>query len=317
MRYSVVFMGSPEYALPTLERLCDDERIDLRAVVTQADKEQGRGRRMKACAVKAAALERGLQVYSPVKLNTAEMREALSDLAPDFFVTIAYGKILRPSFLAIPKIAPLNLHASLLPKYRGAAPIAWSIINGEHETGVCLMRMDAGMDTGPVYARRSLPIADNDTAQSMHDKLSVLSAQILVDHIAEIAEGKLEAEPQRGEPSVAPMLTKQMGAIHFLQDAKQISCTIRGLSPWPSAFVRFGGKRLTLSEVYSEDYVHNAAAGSFLGYDKEQRAIRIACQNGVLGVRALKPEGKAWMDANSFVNGYRLQESAVFEKYDE
>lgn len=313
--YSIVFMGTPSYAVLTLKAICEDPRFEVRGVVTQSDKELGRGLKLEASPVKVFAQEHGLTVFSPHKLNTPEMLEALRNLSPDFFLTIAYGKILRPAFLQIPRLAPLNLHASLLPKHRGAAPIAWSIIHQEQQTGVSLMQMDAGMDTGPVYAQKILPIADDDTALSLHDKLSVLSADILLEHIDAIATGTLLAQPQVGSPSLAPTLNKQMGAIHFEQSSQSLSCLIRGLTPWPSAYVRFRNKRITLGAVLSIERNHDHVPGTFLGL--EDNALLIACAQGILGVRSLKVEGKALMEAKSFINGYRLQTGDRFENFND
>ncbi len=301
----VVFMGSPEFAVPTLEALIADPRIEVCAVVTQPDKEAGRGKKLTPPAVKVCAEAHNIKVFQPVKLKTEEMYQALTEIAPDFFVTIAYGKILRQSFLDIPKIAPLNLHASLLPRLRGAAPIQWAVMRGEKQSGVCLMRMDAGMDTGPVYAREAIDLAPDETSQTLHDKLSQISAQILMKHIFDIAEGKLEAEPQSGEPTVAPILEKSLGAIHFDRDAAELDDLCRGLYPWPSAFVTLDGKRVSLLMTSHDDETVQAAPGTCLGFDANKKAIRIACQKGTLYVTMLHPEGKKPMDAASFFNGYR------------
>ncbi len=301
----VVFMGSPDFAVPTLEALIADPRIEVCAVVTQPDKAAGRGKKLTPPAVKVCAEAHNIKVFQPAKLKTEEMYQALSEIAPDFFVTIAYGKILRQSFLDIPKIAPLNLHASLLPRLRGAAPIQWAVMRGEKESGVCLMKMDAGMDTGPVYARRSIALDPDETSQTLHDKLSKISAEILMEHIFEIAEGHLEPKPQEGESTVAPILEKSLGAIDFDCDAADLDQRCRGLNPWPSAFVMLDDKRVSLLMTSHDDETLNAQPGTIVSFDNQKRALRVACKSGSLFVFQLLPEGKKTMDAQSFFNGYR------------
>ncbi len=301
----IVFMGSPAFAVPTLEALIQHPEIEVCAVVTQPDKPAGRGKQMTPPAVKTCALEHNIPCYQPEKLKTQEMYDILTGIAPDFFITIAYGKILRQSFLDIPRIAPLNLHASLLPKYRGAAPVQWAILNGEKQTGVCLMKMDAGMDTGPVYARRIVDIEPEETPTTLFDKLSVVSAQILMDHIFDIAAGKIEPTAQSGEPTMAPMLDKSMGLIDFEQDAHALACRIRGLSGWPNAYTFYEGKRLVIHEAFAMDGSSSFAPGYIMDLDPQTKSLKIACKSGILAIRSLQIEGKKRMDAESFFNGYR------------
>ena len=300
----IVFMGSPEFAVPTLEALVAHPDCEVCAVVTQPDKPAGRGKQLTPPAVKVCAQAHGIPVYQPEKLKTQEMYDILTGIAPDFFVTIAYGKILRQAFLDIPKIAPLNLHASLLPKYRGAAPVQWAILNGETETGVCLMRMDAGMDTGPVYARETVAIDPKETPTTLFDKLSKVSAQILMQHLFEIASGKLEPVAQQGEPTMAPMLDKSMGLVDFNQDARALACRIRGLSGWPNAYTFYQGKRLVIHEADAIDDHCSAEPGTIVGLSND-KSLLVACKSGSLAIRSLQIEGKKRMDAESFFNGYK------------
>ncbi|MBQ9243806.1 MAG: methionyl-tRNA formyltransferase [Proteobacteria bacterium] len=301
----IVFMGSPEFSVPTLEALIAHPECEVCAVVTQPDKPAGRGRQIVAPPVKMCALAHGIPCYQPEKLKTQEMYDILSSIAPDFFVTIAYGKILRQSFLDIPKIAPINLHASLLPKYRGAAPVQWAIINGEAETGVCLMKMDAGMDTGPVYAREVTRIAVDETPETLFARLSRISADLLMKHIFEIADGSLAPVAQAGEPTVAPMLQKSLGAISFDTDAHTLDALCRGISTWPTAFTSLNGKRLAIHMTHAMDLDSSEKPGTVLGFDSDTRSILVACAKGTLAVHALQIEGKKKMDAESFFNGYR------------
>jgi methionyl-tRNA formyltransferase len=303
----IVFMGSPAFAVPTLEALISHPEIEVCAVVTQPDKPAGRGQQLQPPAVKVCAQAHGITCYQPEKLKTQEMYDALSAIKPDFFVTIAYGKILRQAFLDIPRIAPLNLHASLLPKYRGAAPVQWAIINGETETGVCLMKMDAGMDTGPVYATEKIDIAPDETPDTLFEKLSKVSADILMANIFDIASGKLQAVPQTGEPTTAPMLQKSLGAIRFDMDAQKLDALCRGIAPWPTAYTTFHGKRLSIHKTHAIDQQSDKAPGTILGLDSQTKSLMIACQTGILAIHELQLEGKKKMDAASFFNGYRPQ----------
>ena len=300
----VVFMGSPDFAVPTLEALVSDPRIEVCAVVTQPDKLAGRGKKLTPPPVKVCAEKHGIRCFQPEKLKTEEMYQALSEIAPDFFVTIAYGKILRQSFLDIPRIAPLNLHASLLPRLRGAAPIQWAVIREEAMSGVCLMRMDAGMDTGPVYARRAIELAPDETASTLHDKLSQISAEILMAHIFDIAEGRLDAVPQEGEPTTAPTLQKSLGAIRFDVPSHVLDAQCRGLYPWPVAYAMLDGKRVSILMTSHDEADVHEAPGTIVGFDQTRKALRVACASGFLYVSMLQPEGKKPMDASSFANGY-------------
>ena len=300
----IVFMGSPEFAVPTLKALIDCPDTEVCAVVTQPDKPAGRGRQLVAPPVKTCAIEHQIPCYQPEKLKTQEMYDILSAIAPDFFVTIAYGKILRQAFLDIPKIAPLNLHASLLPKYRGAAPVQWAILNGEKQTGVCLMKMDAGMDTGPVYTREIIDIAPDETPATLFDKLSVLSAKILMAHIFDIASGKLQPSPQQGDPSAAPPLDKSMGLLDFNMDAQTLVQRIRGLSGWPNAYTFYNGKRLVIHEASVSSQHTQSEPGHIVGLD-ENKNMLVACQNGMIAVHSLQLEGKKQATAESFFNGYK------------
>lgn len=311
----IVFMGSPAFAVPTLQALVDSPLCEVCAVVTQPDKPAGRGRQLLAPPVKDIALAHNIPCFQPQKLKTQEMYDALSEIAPDFFVTIAYGKILRQNFLDIPKIAPLNLHASLLPKLRGAAPVQWAIINREKETGVCLMKMDAGMDTGPVYAVRKTPIHENDTPETLFERLSKISAQILMDNIEAIAGGRLLPVAQAGEPTVAPMLEKSLSLIRFDQDAEKLDALCRGIAPWPTAYVFYRGKRLSFHMTHAILEDSGKAPGTILGTDPSTHSLCVACKSGILAVESLQLEGKKRMSGEDFFNGYRPKDVILESGY--
>ena len=300
----IVFMGSPDFAVPTLKALIEHPEIEVCAVVTQPDKPAGRGRQLIEPPVKICALENKIQCYQPEKLKTQEMFDILSAIHPDFFITIAYGKILRQAFLDIPRLAPLNLHASLLPKYRGAAPVQWAILNGEKQTGVCLMKMDAGMDTGPVYTREIIDIAEDETPVTLFEKLSHLSAKVLMDNIFDIANGKLQPTPQEGEPTAAPPLEKTMGLLDFNQDSRIIAQKIRGLSGWPNAYTFYKGKRLVIHKAAAMEATSELQPGTIIGLNPD-KSLAVACKSGTLAIHTLQLEGKKSSDAESFYNGYK------------
>jgi methionyl-tRNA formyltransferase len=238
-------MGSPSFAVPSLEALCDV--ADVRLVVTQPDKPAGRGRALAPPSVKVFAHAVGLPVAQPEKLRTPPFAESLRPLELDLVVVVAYGRILPPDLLAVPRHGCWNVHASLLPKYRGAAPIQWAILEGERETGVTLMQMEAGLDTGPMLARRAVAIADDDTSGTLHDKLAPVGAELLREGIARLARGALVAEPQDdARATLAPMLDKEAGRVDFAEPARRVRDRIRGVDPWPGAWTLLDGEPLKL-----------------------------------------------------------------------
>lgn len=231
----VVFMGTPDFAVPSLQALIDGG-YDVVGVVTQPDREKGRGKKVQAPPVKELALAQGLLVAQPERIRGKAFRGWLAERAPELVVVTAYGKILPQSVLDAPRYGCLNVHASLLPKYRGAAPIQWALIEGERETGVSIMRMDAGMDTGDVIAMRALAIEEGDTAGSLHDKLARLGAELLREILPGWLEGSRTAVPQDHEgATMAPMLTRAHGALDWSGSAQSINDRIRGVTPWPGA----------------------------------------------------------------------------------
>ncbi|MDX9723548.1 MAG: methionyl-tRNA formyltransferase [Myxococcota bacterium] len=307
MSLSVVFMGTPEIAVPSLEALLQ-HGFDVRAVVTRVDAPQGRGRQLAPPPVKVAALRHGLPIFQPEKLRTPEMREQLAALEPDFFVVMAYGKILAPSFLALPRLAPINLHASLLPRHRGAAPIQWAIIDGDAQTGISVMKMEAGLDTGPVYEQQALAIGEFETSASLHDRLATLAAQMLPGALRRIAEG-LQAQPQdEALATVARQLVKSDGAVDFDTGARALCKRICGLTPWPGAFCQFRGQRTKLLGVrwQADAAAAGLEAGQLAGL--EETALRVATCDGWLLVDELQVEGRKAQSAAVFAAGYQPRE---------
>ncbi|HZL19964.1 MAG TPA: methionyl-tRNA formyltransferase [Polyangia bacterium] len=246
-RPRAVFFGSPTFAVPSLRVAAAETR--LCAVVSQPDRPAGRGRASSAPAVKLAAQALGVPIFQPEKVRTPETLATLAAFEADIFIVVAYGRILPQTLLDLPRLGAFNVHASLLPKLRGAAPIQWAIINGEHETGVSIMRMEAGLDTGPVAARRGLPIADDDTAGTLSIKLAELGAQLLGETLPAIVGGALALTPQNeAAHTLAPLLSKTDGRLDFGQPARRVSAQARGVDPWPGATALLDGEVVRLFE---------------------------------------------------------------------
>jgi methionyl-tRNA formyltransferase len=312
-------MGTPDLAASVLRQVAAWPGGRIVAVYSQPDRPAGRGLELKAPPVKTLALEQGIPVFQPPHFKADADVDALRALLPDYLLVAAYGLILPQRVLDIPRCLALNVHPSLLPRHRGAAPIQRAVMNGDAETGVSIMAMDAGLDTGPVLLRRSVPIGPRDTAGSMGDTLAELGGRLLVEALAGLAAGRLTAVPQdeRGA-SRAAKLEKADGAVDFARPARVIDARIRGLTPWPGAFAfleRDGEKpvRVGLADGAPLPEAAKAVdgpaaretdgpAGETMGLIRGRLAVR--CADGVFGLSSLKPAGKAAMDAASFVNGY-------------
>jgi len=289
----IVFMGTPAFAVPCLERLIRDGH-EIKAVLCQPDKPQGRKMQLAAPPVKQAALAHGLSILQPEKLwGNQEILEILRGLAPELFIVVAYGKILRQEVLDIPAHGCVNVHASLLPKYRGAAPIQWAVLNGERETGVTTMRMDAGIDTGDMLLQEKCAIPEDMTAGELHDVLSELGAEILSDTINLLQQGKIISQKQDDALAThAPMLSKELSPLDFTRPAQVLCDQVRGLNPWPGAAMEFEGKSLK---------VHRARA-----VEEGGSPLRIPCGDGRhLELLTVQAEGKRAMAAEEYLRGLR------------
>jgi len=294
----VVFMGSPDFAVPTLHAVC--ERAEVVAVVTQPDKPAGRGLGLVAPAVKTAALERNLRVWQPVSVRKPPFLDELRALECDLAVVVAYGKILPAEVLATPRLGCFNVHGSLLPKYRGAAPIQWAVIRGETETGVTLMRMDIGMDTGDMLATRRIPIPDDATTGSLYPVLSTLGAQLVRDCWDDLVAGKLEPTPQdHTEATMAPMLDKETGRVDFSVGARRVRDLVRGCDPWPSAYTLLDGQPLKLFQP--KVVSGRGPAGEVLGADRD--GLLVGCGEDVVAFGALQLPGRKRMAAAALLAG--------------
>jgi methionyl-tRNA formyltransferase len=292
-------MGSPDFALPTLTALA--QHYDVVGVVTQPDRASGRGRELKAPPVKSLALELGLPLIQPEKLRQPEAMEQLRAWAPDLIVVTAFGQILRKEVLDLPRFGCINVHASLLPRWRGAAPISAAILHGDRETGVTIMQMDAGLDTGPILSQRSIPLMPEDTAGSVFEKLSHLGADLLLETLPDYLSGKLKPIPQPQEGATyAPMLKKEEGQLDFDHGVHELERKVRALNPWPGAFMDVEGMLLKVHRARVE--AGDAPVGKRLVFRNEPA---VAAQGGLLILEEVQPAGKKSMSGRSFLAGAR------------
>ncbi len=310
-KWRLLFMGTPEFAVPVLKALIESED-EVVAVVTQPDKPAGRGKKLTPPPVKRLAEETGLKVWQPHKLKEEAFLKDLQALEPDAIVVAAYGKILPKVVLELPKHGCINVHASLLPKFRGAAPINWAIIAGEKETGITIMQMDEGMDTGDIILQEAIPIGPEETAGQLHDRLAHLGAKLIVEALKGLKQGRLKPRKQPEEGvSYAPMLKKEDGFLDFSLSAEELSRLIRGLDPWPSAYAYFRGKLVKLFGPSVEEQVVQAVPGEIVSADEE--GLRIATGQGVLKVKEVQVEGKKRVSVADFVHGWRPKPGERFE----
>jgi len=304
----VIFMGTPEFACPTLRKLIDRGE-QVVAVVTQPDRPKGRGQRLMPPPVKELALRHGIPVLQPVKVRDPEVVESIRKLVPDVIVVVAFGQILPKVLLEIPPLGCINVHASLLPHYRGAAPLNWCIINGEHETGVTTMLMDVGLDTGPMLLKRSTPIDGNEDIVSLHDRMSAMGAELLSETLDGLAAGTLVPQEQDGShSSYAPLLKKDDGRIDWNRDARSIHNQVRGLAVWPVAYTFLDGQVLKVYRTRTAE--GSGLPGTVLRADKQ--GIEVACLKGSLIIEELQLAGKKRLDAGSFLAGYTISAGAQF-----
>ncbi|MFO7982719.1 MAG: methionyl-tRNA formyltransferase [Desulfuromonadales bacterium] len=294
-----VFMGTPDFALETLKGLIE-AGVDLCAVYTQPDRPSGRGRKLTPPPVKVLAEQHDIPVFQPPKLRAPEAVEQLRELEPDLIVVVAFGQILPKSVLEIPEYGCINVHASLLPRYRGAAPINKAIIDGEESTGITTMLMDEGLDTGDMLVRKSLAIGPEETAGELHHRLALLGRETMVETLARLCAGTLEPEPQDDEKSsYAPMLKKEDGRIDWSRSAEEIHNQVRGLDPWPGAYTKLEGKDIKL--FGTSPLEGSGEPGTVLSADSE--GVRIACGEGVLLCRELQLPGRKRLPTADFVRG--------------
>jgi len=309
----LLFCGTPHFAVPTLRHLLPQSDFEIAAVITQPDRPRGRGQQISSSAVKETAREAGIPVHQPAKIRAAETQTLLETLAPDVVVIIAYGQIIPARLLSIPKLGWINLHASLLPKYRGAAPIHWAIANGETASGLTTMRIDAGMDTGDILLQEKIEIAHGQTAPELAKKMSEIGAPLMAETLRGIASGNLSPLPQKhAEATYAPLLKKADGRIDWNRPAQEIYNRLRGFDPWPGAYTSFRGQTCHLwAEPFSLRTLTGSAPGTLL---LEGREILIACGHAtLLRLLSVKVQGRKQVSAVEFANGARLTERERFD----
>lgn len=307
----IVFMGTPDFAAGALKALLAAGH-EITAVVTQPDKPKGRSKELIPTPVKVCAAEAGIPVMQPKRIKTPEAVEELKKYPADIYIVAAFGQLLSQEILDIPKFGCLNIHASLLPRYRGASPIQHVIINGEKETGVTIMQMNAGLDTGDILYKKSIPIAADDNYETLCDKLMVLGGEAVTEALPLLEQGRLTPEKQRDELSCyAPLLDKQLGELDFSKTAAELDRLIRGLTPWPSAYTSYRGKQLKIWRAVPTlaENTFARTPGEILRVEKD--CVTVAAGEGALRIQELQLEGKKRMTAHDFLLGVRLQPGEV------
>lgn len=308
----IVFMGTPDFAVPCLKVLIE-QKHDIAAVVTQPDRAKGRGKKLAPPPVKVLAEEAGIPVYQPERIKTPEFTELLRSLKPDAIIVVAFGQILSKEILDIPPQGCINVHASLLPKYRGAAPINWCIINGEKVTGVTTMYMDVGLDTGDMIIKKETAIGDNETAGELHDRLMELGVQVLSETMELIAAGNAPRTPQDdAEATYAPIMTKALGRIDWSKPAEEIRNLIRGTYPWPGAFTTYNSK---VFKVFSAELLDpgiiSSKPGTIARVEKDR--IVVDCGSGRLAITELQFENEKRMSVEAYLRGHEIETGAVLQ----
>jgi len=302
MSSGIIFFGTPEFAVPSLKALISrGEKILL--VVTQPDKPKGRGKNLQPPEIKKIALQYELPLCQPEKIKDENFIKKLKSLNPEFGIVVAYGKILPKEILEIPKHGCINLHASLLPKYRGAAPIQWALINGEKITGVTTMIIDEGLDTGPILLQKEVSINDEDNAETLSEKLSVVGAELVIETIDKMRKRTITPKPQTGEITYAPQLKKDDGKINWNNSARKIFNLVRGTYPWPCAYSFLKDERVKI--IKTEVLEGNAAPGLII---KAKNELIVGTQEGLLRILLIQPEGKKIMTAKEFISGRKINE---------
>ena len=303
----ILFMGTPDFAVPSLEALAAAGH-QLVGAFSQPDKPKNRGMKLQPTPVKVCAQGLGVPVFQPAKLRDGTALETIRQLDPELIVVAAYGRILPQEILDYPKFGCINVHSSLLPKYRGAAPIHWAILNGDQETGVTIMHMALALDAGDIIAQRATPIDPNETVEELHDRLAQLGAQLLVDTVAEIAAGTAGRTPQaEDQVTLAPMLSRALSPMDFTRPARALHDQVRGLIPWPAAVTELGGVRCKILATTVLDETTGKAPGSVIAADK--RGLKLACGGGtVLRIDRLQADGGKRLAAADYLRGHPIPE---------
>lgn len=302
----IIFMGTPDFAVPVLEALTASEKHTVKAVVTQLDKARGRSGKLIFTPVKEVAVKYEIPVYTPQKVKDPEFVETLKQISCDIIVVVAFGQLLSKEILDFPKYGCVNVHASLLPRWRGAAPIQWSILEGDKKTGVTIMQMDVGLDTGDMLATQEVPLLGTETGESLFDQLSTLGGPLLLKTLEEIENGEVKPVKQKDEESTyAKMLTREMGELDFQEEAVRLERYVRGLNSWPSAYTHYHGKLLKIWEADVVDNDSQGRPGEIVELQKDGFLIQTG--KGCLKARQVQLEGKKRMAAGDFLRGMQMK----------
>ena len=309
---NLVFCGTPQFAVPTLEKLVKSG-LQVSLVVTQPDRMRGRGLELTSSPVKHWALSSGLPIVQPDKIkNNEDLRSQLTQLHPDAIVVVGYGRIIPEWMIKLPKFGNINLHASLLPKYRGAAPIQWAIAMGERVTGVTTMRIDAGLDTGDILLQREVAISERDTSVTLAPRLAMVGAELMADTLNGLQGGTIKPRPQDdSHASLAPILKREDGLIDFRRTATETLNRLKGFQPWPGAYTFFRGKTLQVHDAGVAEIVPGSPVGSIV--IENERLLVVCGQNTALELLEVQPEGKKRMATRDFVHGYRPRPGEQFK----
>lgn len=308
----IVFMGTPDFSVPCLNALIENGH-EVVLVVTQADKPKGRGHKLTPPPVKECAVKHGIPVYQPASMKSDEVFEVLKEANADIFIVVAYGKILPGRILNLPPYGCVNVHASLLPKYRGAAPIQWSIINGETKTGVTTMQMDEGLDTGDMLMKIEVPIAPDETGETLHDKLSLAGKDVLIKTLTALQAGTLQPQKQNdAESCYASMIDKQLAKIDFSKSADEICCLIRAMNSYPYAQTFYEGKLLKIVKA-TPVKLNNLTSENGAITDVKENGFTIKCGNGAVFVTEIQMEGKRKMPVSEYVKGNTITVGTILQ----
>lgn len=309
----LIFMGTPQFAVPSLEALVYQGH-QVRAVVTQPDRPKGRGKKLASSPVKESAVAHQLEVLQPERAWDDHFCERVRKMKPDLIIVVAFGQILKRNLLIIPEQGTINIHASLLPKYRGAAPIQWAILNNESKTGLTVMRMDEGLDTGPILFQREVPILQDETAGQLHDRLSQLAGDVIIKALARMAKTQVEEIPQDDSlATYAPKIERSDSLVDWKQPAMRISCHIRALDPKPGAYTLLKGKQIKLfSSTVVEKGGLDGVPGRVVRNTRE--TIHVDTGQGMIGIREIQYPGKKRLPISDFLRGFPLPEGTVFGK---
>ena len=307
----IVFAGTPEFSVPTLDLLVKNG-YNVELVVTQEDRRRGRGKKMLPTPVKAKALEYDIEVFQPANINSEESIERLKEIQPDLMIVVAYGQVFKKELLELPSIGCINIHASLLPKYRGAAPLNWVLINGEKETGVSIMEMEEGLDTGDVLAMKSMEIKDDYDCEDVHDKLSILGPELLLDIIDDIGTNKItKVKQDDSKSSYAPMIFRETGKIDWNNEAEDINNLIRGVKPWPGAYTFYKDEMVKIHQISKSDDDYEGLPGQIV--EVRNDGIVVKTKDKSIVIEELQFPNKRRMSVQSYLAGNEIEKGIILD----